>query len=242
MVGASVDVAVAWVFDLPNQLFNLLFPPHCVICNCGGAWLCADCQEQFAPVGPPVCECCGDPVASGRLCLRCQAKPLAIDGVRSVYQFEGTLRDTLHEFKYNGMKILAHPLGRLMGDYVRLNPVSVDVVVPVPLHRRRLRQRGYNQSALLAREVARGHGLPMDTMSLVRQRETAPQVSLGASERRTNVQGAFVCITGALREKNVLLIDDVCTTGSTLEACAAALYQAGVVSVHALTLARAVTV
>ena len=117
--------------------------------------------------------------------------------------------------------------------------MPADVVVPVPLHATRLRERGYNQAALLARELAQRAELPVNERTLVRKRATAPQVELGARERRENMHDAFGCSDGALAEKRVLLIDDVCTTGATLEACAIALRESGAHSVQALTLARA---
>ncbi|MCJ7737376.1 MAG: ComF family protein [Anaerolineae bacterium] len=159
-----------------------------------------------------------------------------------MYRFEGALRDTLHEFKYNGMRVLAHPLGYLLGRHLDQHPVPVDTIIPVPLHARRLRSRGYNQSALLARDLGGASGKPVVMRSLVRQRETAPQVSLGPAARRANVQDAFVCINDALQARDVLLVDDVCTTGATLEACAVALHEVGAKSVRALTLARAIAV
>jgi ComF family protein len=117
--------------------------------------------------------------------------------------------------------------------------MPVDVLVPVPLHATRLRERGYNQAALLAREMARRVGLAVDERSLVRQRATASQVDLNVKQRKENVRAAFRCSGNGLVGKHVLLIDDVCTTGATLEACAMALCEGGARSVQALTLARA---
>jgi len=118
--------------------------------------------------------------------------------------------------------------------------MPADVLVPVPLHTARLRERGYNQAALLAREMSRRVGLAVDEQTLVRQRATAPQVELDAAQRRENVRDAFHCSGNGLAGKRVLLIDDVCTTGATLEACAIALYDEGEArGVQALTLARA---
>jgi ComF family protein len=126
-----------------------------------------------------------------------------------------------------------------MVEYWSRHPFSVDVVVPVPLHKRRLRNRGFNQAAHLARELSRHIAVLVDRTILVRHRRTAPQVDLDFDQRRENVRGAFRCVGPEVVGKSVLLVDDVCTTGSTLEACAAALRQGGATRVQALTLARA---
>ena len=117
--------------------------------------------------------------------------------------------------------------------------MEADVIVPVPLHSHRLRERGYNQAALLAREMARQCGLLLDEQTLVRQRATAPQVELDVRQRKENVRGAFSTRCNALIGRNVLLVDDVCTTGATLEACAQVLREAGAREIRALTAARA---
>ena len=126
-----------------------------------------------------------------------------------------------------------------MAAYLKEQRLPADVLVPVPLHPARLRDRGYNQSALLAKAMAVDGAAPVDAHSLVRRRSTVPQVGLDAGQRLENVRGAFHCSADGLEGKNVLLIDDVCTTGATLEACAVALFQAGARGVRALTLARA---
>jgi ComF family protein len=149
------------------------------------------------------------------------------------------LREAIHWLKYRGRTALAGSLGGLMAAYWLQHPMPADVVVPVPLHTARLRERGYNQAALLAHEMARWVGLVVDEQALVRWRITAPQVKLDARRRKENVHDAFRCSGDALTGKQVLLIDDVCTTGSTLEACAVALYEGGARGVQALTLARA---
>lgn len=203
------------------------------------AWLCDECLDQIPRVTPPICPRCGNAVKTKGLCLRCRTQPLHIERMRSVVYFGGTLREAIHRFKYNGLTALAEPLGGLMAHYWKKHPIPTDVVVPVPLHATRLRERGYNQATLLAREMARQEGLAMDETILTRQRATAPQVELNAQQRKENVRDAFLCTKDNLTSKRVLLVDDVCTTGSTLEACAVAMKKAGAYDVWALTLARA---
>ncbi|RLC67526.1 MAG: ComF family protein [Chloroflexi bacterium] len=225
--------------SLCRQFFDLVFPPRCVGCRQAGVWLCTECLSQISRVEPPFCVRCGDAVHAGGLCARCRTSPLQIELIRSVFYFEGVLRKAMHWFKYRGRTVLAEPLGELMAAYWTQHPMPIDVVVPVPLHAARLRERGYNQAALLAHEMARRVGLTVDERVLLRQRATAPQVELDAEQRKENVQQAFRCSGNGLKGRRVLLIDDVCTTGATLEACAIALYDGGAREVRALTLARA---
>ncbi len=229
-----------WWDGLRAVLLDALFPPRCAGCNRPGTLWCATCQASVVYPGPAVCQKCGRPQSYGGLCQVCQRTPLQIDGVRSAALFEGPLREAIHHFKYHHQTALACPLGRLLEACWMEQPLPADVLVPVPLHSARLRERGYNQSALLARRLAVTLSLPVVEDCLVRIRATASQMTLGAAERRTNVEGAFACRDGRLAGRRVLLIDDVCTTGSTLEACSVALSQAGAVSVWAMTLARAV--
>jgi ComF family protein len=148
------------------------------------------------------------------------------------------VREAIHRLKYSNSQDLAAPLGEMMVSYWQDVHPPADVIVPVPLHARRLRERGYNQAALLARELGKGVGLPVLEDVLVRVRNTSPQVDLNGEERKENVRGAFRCPDDQLASKSVLLVDDVCTTGATLEACSLALKQRGVRAVWALTLAR----
>lgn len=151
------------------------------------------------------------------------------------------MRKAVHHLKYGHFKALAAPLGQLLAQYVESQPIAADVLVPVPLHSRRLRERGYNQSALLAVELGRRNGLPVVSDSLVRLRHTKSQVKTAdAEERQRNLAGAFGCRDTKLAGKRVLVVDDVCTTGATLNSCATALRAAGADSVWGLALAREV--
>ncbi len=187
----------------------------------------------------PVCDKCGRPQPGGQLCASCWSWHSSIDGIRAPLYFEGVVRRAVHELKYYGLKASAAEWAELMSGYLITSSIPVDILVPVPLHRRKLRQRGYNQSELLSREVGKLTGLAVNTLSLVRTRDSQPQTkAMKVDDRRANVQDAFSCIDTQLKGKQVVLIDDVCTSGSTLDSCAAALKKAGASSVWGLTLAR----
>jgi ComF family protein len=221
-----------------NTALDLLFPPRCVSCKRRGAWLCARCRAKLVPIPDPLCVHCGQSITSGDLCPACQERPLALHGLRSAHLLEGPLRSAIHAFKYNGLRPLAGPLGEMLFAGHTRFAMAADIIVPVPLHRARQSQRGFNQSLLLAQELAGRVHLPVDGRHLVRLRDTRPQVGLGATARRTNVQGAFTWTGESLAGQRVLLVDDVCTTGATLESCADALYDGGAAEVWGLTLAR----
>ncbi len=224
---------------LLGSLLNLLFPPRCVVCRQVGTWLCPECVHRLPTLSGPVCHRCGTPITNGMFCRTCQEAPLRLEGIRSLAPYRGPARAAIHYLKYRHARELADPLGELMAQYWRQNPLPAEVIVPVPLHPSRLRKRGYNQAALLAWALSRRIGLPMNEDALCRVRATASQMRLKAADRRRNVEDAFCCTTDQLSGRPVLLVDDVCTTGATLEACADALREGGVREVWALTLARA---
>lgn len=218
---------------------DLLYPPRCAGCGRLGSLFCASCLARVELLRPPLCEHCGRPVSMAGLCSFCRHASSALDGIRAAALFAEPLRSAIHHFKYENRQALARPLASLLHECWQRQPFPADVLVPVPLHERRLRERGYNQAALLARELGRELSLPVVEEAVRRERETRPQVGLTAAERRQNVADAFHCSNGALRGCRVLLIDDVCTTGATLEACAIALRQEGeAASVWALVVAR----
>jgi ComF family protein len=153
--------------------------------------------------------------------------------------FDGSLRKAIHHLKYRHGRDMAGPLGEMMVRFWLETPLAVDAIIPVPLHPRRSRERGYNQSMLLAEQLTRAVGIPTLGDVLRRIKYTVSQTKLDGDRRRQNVAGAFVCSGTGARGKNVLLIDDVCTTGATLEASSLALKAGGAKTVWALTLARA---
>lgn len=220
-----------------QSLLDLLFPPRCVICRRADAdWFCAACRSKIDKIPPPLCDRCGRPLNT-RVCPHCQKFPLQIDGMRAMAFFEGNLRQAIHAFKYNHRPELARVLGSMLSDHLSTCPLPVDAIAPVPLHKSRQDARGYNQSLLLASALSAQHHLPCWDDAIARVRATESQVELGAAERHANVQDAFAA-NGRVAGARLLLIDDVCTTGATLNACSVALKQRGAKSVWGLALAR----
>ena len=199
--------------------------------------MCPGCEAALPRLDRPYCSICAAP-GPAQLCDWCATTPPAIDGIRAPYLMGGVVEEMIYGLKYRNMRASAPELGRLLTAYMESDPIAADVLMPVALHKRRQRERGYNQSELLAREVGKLTGVPMETRTLLRTRNTPLQVSLRSDEeRRQNMEGAFRCVSEMVG-KRVLLVDDVVTTGSTMSACARVLKEAGARSVWGLTLAR----
>ena len=230
-------------------LLDLLYPPQCEACGrLRQEAICPDCRAEIDPILPPLCELCGvpfDPKAQAApRCADCRGRRRSYAVARSAAYYHGPLTQAIWRFKYDGQMVLAQPLGELMADAISgggavdLDPETIDVVCPVPLHGARLRERGFNQSDLLAEAVAEGIGRPLRRL-LVRTRPTLPQVGLPAESRPTNVRGAFEAdLHEVIEAKRVLLIDDLFTTGATMAECARMLRRAGAEEVRVYTLAR----
>ncbi len=225
---------------MAEAALDLVFPKRCYVCGRDGRYLCDACRQELPSLHRPFCLLCAQPLQRALpYCRRCQEQPLHIDGIRSPYLMEGPVRNMVHALKYNGVRSLAQPVGDLLAQFALQEQLKADVVVPVPLHHRKERERGYNQSLLLARACSASMGVPVADDALRRLRYTPPQArSADSEERRANVSNAFAAETTLVRGKRVLVLDDVCTTGATLEACAIALRDAGGTSVWGLTLAR----
>ena len=222
---------------LAASLLDLLLPLSCTVCSIQGRMLCSDCEARFPRLMGPFCSKCSAP-GSRDPCEWCATSPPALDGVRAPYLFDGAVRDIVYRLKYQNMRALAPDVGRLLFRYLETNPIPGDALVPVPLHGRRKRERGYNQSQLLAAELSKATGLPMEARAIRRTRNTAPQVSMSSHEERIhNIEGAFQPAS-ELPGRRVILVDDVVTTGNTMFACAVALRAAGAVSIWGLVLAR----
>ncbi len=224
---------------LRGMALDLLFPQWCVGCGKEGEFICSACHRSLPRIMPPLCPRCGKPQSSGILCPGCVNWQAEIDGIRSPFRFDGVMRHAIHQLKYRNLRALAQSMAGLMQDYLVAYPVSGEVMVPVPLHQKRLRERGYNQSSLLAKELGKLINLPVADDCLIRQRQAPPQARAATvEERRSNVVDAFSCRDRKLQDKQVLLIDDVSTSGATLDACATVLKANGATSVWGLVLAR----
>ncbi len=217
-----------------------LYPPECGGCGKFGMRWCADCAAQVNEVQPPLCPVCGHSQTDAVLCAQCAMQPPLYAALRSWGVFGGVLRQAIHELKYKKNLALADVLACSLIMLVRRLEWDAHLVIPVPLALARKAERGYNQSSLLAYPLSLAQGLSYQPAGLQRIRETHAQVDLSAEERKKNVMGAFRADPDVVAGKNVIVVDDVTTTGSTMSACAAALLDAGVNKVFGLTLARSV--
>jgi ComF family protein len=228
---------------LATAVLDLVFPALCPVCQTRlGAGrrdpLCGRCWDAIERIAPPYCDACGMPGAP--CCARCAAEPRAWDYARSAACYEGRLREALHAFKFGGRRALARPLGDLLVEQCAAAlPPGIAGLVPVPLAWERERERGFNQARLLAERLAPRLGTTLRPRWAVRVRTTRPQSDLSAEERRANVRGAFRA-SAAAAGQHVLLVDDVFTTGATLDACARALRDAGAARIGVLTVARVI--
>ncbi len=238
--------------EILTGIADLIFPPCCITCDNllerhGPLPLCPSCLDGIRFIRSPLCPRCGIPFPvteeEDHLCGDCLTteKPYAV--ARAVGRYEETLLTAIHRFKYRGRIGIGGILGRVMADFAaEIWDMGVfEWIVPVPLHRKRLRERGFNQAGILARELSKRFDIPLDFTSLRRDVFTPPQVGLGREERSANVHGAFSAWhPERIAGRRILLVDDVYTTGSTLAECSRVLLRAKAESVAVLTLARAV--
>ena len=227
---------------------NLVFPPHCTICleeTAAGEHLCPACRKKATAIRPPFCHCCSMP-AEGQIggdftCAECRERRFHFECAVAAYRSDGVVREVIHRFKYNHRYYLRRVLGEWLADNLadaRLQAQPADRIVPVPLHPTRERERGFNQARELANLLARRAGVPVCD-ALLRIRYTTTQTRLTHETRIQNLRNAFRMRKSVdVRNLHLLLIDDVLTTGSTVDECARVLKEAGVASVRVVAVAR----
>lgn len=227
------------LYQLVWNSLDWLFPPRCGGCGQSGSRWCLDCQQKTRRVLPPICPRCGQPQPKDGLCQKCRQAAPKFQALRSWGVFEGPLRNALHRLKYRRDIALGEVLARHLIHMLEGLDWVIDLVVPVPLGLARQAERGYNQAALLAKPLALGCNLDYNPGSLLKVRNTPSQVGLSFDQRWVNVAGSFEAIPDQVAGKKLLVVDDVVTSGATLNACAVALLASGASQVYAMTLARA---
>ena len=236
---------------------DLVYPRRCA--GCGEplatgdrSTFCGPCDAALPWIVPPICLRCGEPFEvvvpedaarfAERVCAACRAHPPAYEVARAAFLFDGPIRKAIHALKFNGRREIAMPLAVLLHRHATGLEgflAGIDAVVPLPLHPRRLRERGYNQAEALAAPFAALAGLPLERSLLIRSRETAPQVGLDRNARRANVQDAFAVSEPARAVgRSFMILDDVMTTGATLNSAAHAIRGVGATFVRVATVAR----
>ena len=236
-----------------RRLVNLILPVECAQCQRSLTddpvpFFCRLCWDEVKRLTDPVCSRCGQPFAStitlayapGHVCASCRLHPPAYTRAWALYAYEPPLQDAIQLFKYHGKVVLAKHLGTLLERSAGLLP-PVDMLMPVPLHTDRLRDRGYNQALLLADRLNRRLDVPISYDNLIRRRATRPQTELTRKARMKNLRRTFALLRPEqVKDKRVLLVDDVMTTGTTVNECAKTLRKAGAGPVSACTIARAI--
>jgi ComF family protein len=236
-IGAWLSNWQRLILDKCAKSVRAALPQRCVLCSAasGAALLCAPCYAELPWLNVTRCPQCASPTHDGAVCGACLSRPPRYDRVNAAFVYQYPLDKLIQSFKYNGNLALAAMLGRALAGAVT---VEADVIVPMPLAPSRLRERGFNQALELARCVGRLHRVPVLRDACRRVRDTVPQTSLPWGERAKNIRHAFVC-DADLTGKRVTVVDDVLTTGATLNELARNLRQAGAVEVYGWVVARA---
>lgn len=248
----GIPESAPWFRGILSDLGSVLFPIRCVHCGRGGDWLCPDCAELLAPLGPHLCGRCGRPAASPARfdgdgneggCIECGGRQLHFRSARAVFAFEGPARSLVHRLKYSGQRRLAVYMAELACNQADLTPRGkVVTLTHVPLHSSKLLSRGYNQAGLYARALSRSLGMPVQDL-LCKQHPTSAQKKLGFEARRRNLEGSIFLRRGACLQPgtgHLVLVDDVYTTGSTASECARVLKEGLGVEVDVWAFARTV--
>lgn len=223
-----------------NFILDLIYPPKCIICDNiiefgSKNFLCSDCDDLFEAIDSQRCKKCSRPINYGNFCSICNTKKFLFNKNYSLFLYDELISDLIHRFKFKNHPAIGKGLGKIMADRINFDlPEKMDYIIPVPIHKIRRRARGFNQAEILAREISKKLNLPVRNNILKRVKNTKPQWHLNSHERENNLLGAF--ISKDVSGKNIILIDDIFTTGSTINKCAEVLMNAGAKCIVSLTL------
>lgn len=231
--------AAKWLQDVMHTVIALFYPPRCPGCDeviVPDEELCGICKESIHTVQEPVCKRCGKPMQDerGEYCTDCMKKKHCYQQGKAVFVYRGVIRQSMYRFKYSNKReyaaYYAKVAARLHGDWVKRN--GIEVLVPIPMYIGKQRRRGYNQAEVFARALGRELGIPVDTELVKRVRNTIPQKELSDKERRHNLKNAFQLTPNIVEYSQIMLIDDIYTTGSTMDAVAEVLLSGGAKNVY----------
>lgn len=222
------------------QLLDWIYPPSCVGCKQSGTLFCSECLDSIQYLNNGLCPTCGYPRFNARVCLGCSHHSPNYNQIRSVAAYTGSIREGLHQLKYQNHLGLGIEFASMLNQLVVKQNWQIDLIVPVPLSKNRRKERGYNQSALIALPLSLQLECKMDDKLITRTKETQTQVELDKHQRQKNLENAFHVPTNRCIDKNILVVDDVITTGATINDCARALKSAGAKEVYAVSIGRVV--
>ncbi len=227
---------------LPEILLGLVFPPICPVCGDiapAGRDICPECAGRLCYADEPYCMKCGKPVEEyEEYCSDCAERGHVYDEGRAVFVYDEYMSKSIYRFKYNGKREFASFYGRVMAERLgrKIESWNADVIVPVPVHKSKMKTRGYNQAGLIAKELSKRCRIPVCSDLVSRKRATAVQKELGAASRQNNLKKAFNVTPNVVKYKTVLIVDDIYTTGATVDALAGCLKGAGIEKVYFATL------
>lgn len=225
-------------YSLAWKFIDLVYPPECICCGKIGYRCCPECWDKRVLYGKAICQKCGKPLSQKTICSDCSSTPSPLSKIRSLGEYDGVLRDFILALKYYRNIGLAE---MLLPDLVKVLASAqfvFDLIIPVPLNKIRQRERGYNQVTTWGNLLGKFLRIPIYPHALIRTKNTTSQVTLPAEQRLQNVRGAFSVKSDIVKGKNILLLDDVITTGATLTECANQLKEGGAEQIFALTIAR----
>ena len=235
--------------EIFNGLLNLLYPENltCIFCDeeifdNNKFCTCENCQKNLPFIKEKVCERCGDVIKSmATFCDHCQKSKTYYDKARSVFYYKDEIRNCIKKFKFDGCKYLYKPFAEFMAKKYKEESFDCDVITYVPIHETRLKMRGYNQAELLAKELAKILNLPFVENAIIKTKKTLAQADLNYKQRQSNLLNVFKVVDkNAFKNKNVLIVDDIFTTGATIGSCAGEIKKANANKVFALTLAHTI--